>query len=231
MNLLGCKSAPIASLVIPIRRRPGAAHPLGRERKWTTGGHGDFASRGMRAAQGKIVVTAGCAESARGGPAMCAGPPCRSQDSHNKAAMGRNCGRCLHGGYGQRHDDTAVRRAMAWPCPVFRPKSAAWRRCYLVGAIAAAWCKTANRPQLCVPMRRSRHAHAPASSTNGRRATGLVALWRSVGPHARLAGRAHIVHALRAIGRHWAKQNGVPCMSIVSRQLDRLASRMQKRRI
>lgn len=138
MNLLVFKSAPIASLVIPIRRRPGAAHPTGAVTAWTTGGHGDFVSRGMRAAQGKIVVPAGCAAQARGGPAVCAGPPRRSQDSHNKAAMGRNCGRCLHGGYGQRHDDTAVRCAMAWPCPVFRPKSAQ--------DACAAWWAPSLRP-------------------------------------------------------------------------------------
>ena len=62
----GARSAPIAALCgDPIRQGAGRAAPQA-ETTWRTGRPGKFASRGMRAAQGKFVGQAGCGDEARG---------------------------------------------------------------------------------------------------------------------------------------------------------------------
>ncbi len=94
----GARSAPIAALCgDPVRQGAGRAAPAAQRRAettWRTGRPGKFASRGMRAAQGKFVGQAGCGEQARGAPQRSGSEEkgCRARARIHAQRQGRGSG-------------------------------------------------------------------------------------------------------------------------------------------
>lgn len=197
------------------RTPPGAVTP------WTTGRRGDFGSRGRRGTRrGKSLcrpVAPHQPEAARVGYA---GVPCRSQDSQNKAAMGRTLPRVIVACAFAVLTASAVagcgRSSMAW----IRPMGAARRRGMGASnvAIGAAWRRITGRaPGLDVP-RTARHWR------QGRRCGGIgqpAWAWSGVVAASRawLAGRALAVAATPACAGYglsvravsWATEATLPC--------------------
>lgn len=185
--LLSCKSAPIASLCDSGQVKVGrGALRRGGNNVDDRQARRFCLARNARHAQGKIVVQAGCAEQARGGPA---GPPCRSQDSQKQGRHGTDVAEGHHGWLVHRHDGAMVGFTVAWAYRVLRPISATGRRWSGNDKTAVPHGKAGG------PLPRSERVVIgtplqPGSGMKQAAATCLGAPRRTRRPHTRFAGRA-----------------------------------------